>query len=66
MKSKGEANKALSKVLKQVGVPINLLTDNTWEVTEQTKFAHKCKKAVCHQRTSELHLQYQDLDEGCI
>ena len=66
MKSKGEAHKALSKVFKQVGVPTNLITDNAWEVTKQAKFTQKCKDAVCHQRTSEPHSQWQDLAEGCI
>ena len=48
VKSKGEAHEALSKVFKQVGVLTNLITDDTWKVTKQTEFTHKCNKAVCH------------------
>ena len=57
MKSKEGAHEALSKIFKQVGVPTNLITYNTWEVTKQTKFTHKYKEAIYHQRTSEHHLQ---------
>ena len=56
----------MSKVFKQMRVPTNLITDNAWEVTKQAKFTQKCKDAVCHQRTSEPYLQWQDLAEGCI
>ena len=65
MKSKGEANGALSKVFKQVGVPTNLITDNAWEVTKQVKLTQKCKDTVCHQHTSEPYSRWQDLAEGC-
>ena len=66
MQSKGEADIALSKVFKQVGVPTNLITDNAIEVTKQAKFTQKYKEAVCYQRMSGPHLQWNDLAKGCI